>query len=122
MIKRYPAVSLKKINDAPEANGKMPSHILVGATADFKEKVDVGTLWLKKGEYGNYLSGTMKTPRTADSGVAYKGYSIVDTEELDALEAKLNSLLQKSPEKVQSIDEVAKEFKNGEVKIEDLPF
>ena len=49
-------ISLKKLTDTPEVDGKMPSHAIVASDDKYENKTQVGKLWLKSGQYGNFLS------------------------------------------------------------------
>ena len=71
--------------------GKMPTHRLIAATDDYKNKVSVGTLWLKSGDYGNYLSGEMQTAQSKD-GKVYPAYVIVEENYIKQLQLRINEL------------------------------
>lgn len=61
----YTKLTLQKLSDAPVAGDTKPSHAVIASTSDYKNKVRVGAMWLKKGDYGNYLSGQLnEEPRT----------------------------------------------------------
>jgi len=71
--------------------GKMPSHAIIAATSDYKEKATVGALWLKTGDFGNFLSGELKNEGMKDDK-KYPGYSIVEDSYLQLLQDKIKNL------------------------------
>jgi len=61
----YTKLTLKKLTDNPKVGDKTPSHALIAANNDFTKKVKIGAMWLRQGEYGQYLSGQLNDePRT----------------------------------------------------------
>lgn len=76
--------------DTPIA-GNQPTHAMIAATADFKDKKTVGKLWLKVGEFGNFLSGELASKREYE-GKVFQGYSIVEDNYLQSLVEKIRSL------------------------------
>ena len=123
-ISRHNNLVLFKKKDAPtNPNTKDVYFDLVAKVPNTEEKMYPGTFWWKQTLTGlNYFSGEMKKDYTNPAGATFPGFSLVSNKELDDQEALLESLLNKVPDTVQSIEEVAQEFKNGEVKIEDIPF
>ena len=86
----YTKLSLKKLSDTPVPDDKMPSHALIAATDDYKTKVTVGKMWLKSGEYGNYLSGQLnaenRTYKKKDGTTGEElGYVIISLDEYKRL-------------------------------------
>jgi len=71
--------------------GKMPTHAVIASTPDFKNKVTVGALWLKEGEFGMFLSGELKNETIKDDK-KYPGYSIVEDSYLQLLQDKIKNL------------------------------
>lgn len=120
MIKRYNTITLFKSKDAPsEANMNQPYYDLVAKeNKESEEKVYPGKFWYNQAKSGLlYFSGQMNEKYQQKSG-----YTIVSTDELDALEAKLLILEQKATEptvKPSGIDMT--EF-TGEVPTKDIPF
>ncbi len=84
----YTKISLKKIVDTPVAGDKMPSHAIIASDETYQNKVTVGKLWFKKGDYGNYLSGELSKNQTGKDGKEYKGYVIITQDEYDSLKGK----------------------------------
>ena len=76
--------------------GKMPSHAIIAATADYKEKATVGALWLKTGDYGNFLSGELKSKGEKD-GKVFPGYCIVEDGYVNGLLEKIRQFEAKIP-------------------------
>lgn len=74
--------------------GKQPTHSLVAASDDFKEKVYVGKFWLKDSQYGPFLSGNMATEREYE-GKTFHGYSIIEDRHLMALNMEIKALKEK---------------------------
>ena len=96
----YTKITLKKLRDDAKAGDKLPSHALIAATDDYKEKVTAGKLWMKTGDYGTYLAGQMSSEYTNEAGATFDGYVILSTKEY-------KSLLANKP---------SPSFGNGEVK------
>jgi hypothetical protein len=112
----YTKLSLKKLTDKPVPGNKMPSHSIIAATDDYKEKVNVGKLWLKAGEWGYYLSGELnKENRTYQKKDGTQGeefaYVIMTRDEY-------NKLVSPSVKVGGYEGEVA----TGEVPVADIPF
>lgn len=81
--------------DTP-AIGKMPSHSIIAATSDYKEKATVGALWLKTGDFGNFLSGELKGEYEKD-GKVFPGYCIVEDGYINGLLEKIRQFEAKIP-------------------------
>ena len=102
-------LSLQKISDTPELNGKMPSHHVIACDDKYQHKTRVGTMWLKSGNWGNYLSGELnKAPRTYKNkegvDITEESYVIITRKEYDTLKG--------APSKEET----------GEANIDDIPF
>lgn len=81
-------ISLKKLSDNPQAGDKAPCHSIVACDDKYENKTTVGKLWLKKGDYGNYLSGQLDVDRDYE-GKHYEGYVILSTKEYKELLSKV---------------------------------
>lgn len=81
----YTKISLKKLQDNPKPGDKMPSHALIAATDDYKEKATVGKLWMKTGDFGVFLSGETTKEYTNEAGATFDGYVILSTKEYKQL-------------------------------------
>lgn len=92
MIKRYKNISIQKISDHG-GQAKTPTHRIVVAEDDYKNKQGVGKLWTKESQYGKFLSGQLDKNWTTQDGKEFSGYSIVSDEALDELEKTLAELL-----------------------------
>ena len=73
-------ISLKKLLDKPEAGSKQASHAIIASDEKFENKTQVGKLWLKTGQYGNFLSGGLDNGRIYE-GKEYDGYVIITEKE-----------------------------------------
>jgi len=80
-------ISLKKLTDTPEVDGKIPSHAIIACDDKYENKTQVGKLWLKSGQYGNFLSGQLDKERTTDAGVTYQGYVLITEKEYNELKS-----------------------------------
>ena len=76
-------VSVAKVQDSGEVNSKRPTHNLVAADEKYENKTVVASFWTKEGQYGKFLSGSMKKSRTSDDGKEYDGYVIITEREWD---------------------------------------
>lgn len=124
MIKRYNTITLFKSKDAPsEANMNQPYYDLVAKeNKDSETKVYPAKFWFKQSEKGlNYFSGNMSETRNYE-GKHYSGYTIVSTDELNALEEKLRLLEQKATEPTVTPSGINIEEFTGEAKTGDIPF
>lgn len=81
----YTKISLKKIIDTPTPGDKMPSHAIIAADETYQNKVTVGKLWFKTGDYGNYLSGELSKNQIGKDGREYKGYVLISQDEYESL-------------------------------------
>lgn len=77
-------ISLKKLTDTPEVGGKQPSHAIIASDEKYENKVQVGKLWLKAGQYGNFLSGQLDIERDFE-GKHYDGYVLLTLKEYNNL-------------------------------------
>lgn len=75
-------ITLNKVVDTPVAGDKKPCHIIVASDDGYQNKTTVGSLWLKSGQMGNFLSGELKRNRVID-GKDYDGYVIITEKEWD---------------------------------------
>lgn len=84
-------ITLNKLTDTPVPGDKKPSHNLVASDEKYENKAIAGSLWLKKGPTGNFLSGEMKKARTADDGKTYDGYVIITEREWNEYQSLKNN-------------------------------
>lgn len=82
-------LSIQKIQDSGEVNGKMPSHRLVASDENYGNKTVIGSLWTKDGQYGKFLSGELQKERTGQDGKVFDGYIILSTKEYKELLSKV---------------------------------
>lgn len=80
----FTKLSIQKLQDSGEADGKKPSHSLVASDDKYENKTMVGKLWTKTGTYGKFLSGQLDSNRTYE-GKEYKGYVLITRDEYDSL-------------------------------------
>lgn len=85
----YTKLTLKKLGDV-KAGDKTPSHALVASDSTYQNKVTVGKMWLKVGEFGNYLSGELNAsnrtyPKKDGTKGEEKAYVIITRDEYDQL-------------------------------------
>jgi hypothetical protein len=111
----YTKISLKKLTDKPAPGDKMPSHSIIAATDDYKEKVSVGKLWLKTGEWGNYLSGELnkenrtyqKKDGTQGEEKAYVIITLDEYKKLTSPSVKVGGYEGKIDDGTASVDEIS---------------
>lgn len=108
--------------------GKMPTHRLIAATDDYKNKATVGTLWLKSGDYGNYLSGEMQSEQIKEAKV-YPGYVIVEENYIKQLQLRINELENAipsqsafTPDEEQIINNARAQHGAQQSKVDEIPF
>lgn len=83
-------ISLKKLVDNPTVDSKQPSHAIIASTSDFKEKIIAGKLWMREGEWGKYLSGSLnkenrKFQKKDGTEGTELGYVIISRDEYNRL-------------------------------------
>lgn len=74
-------ITLNKIVDTPVAGDKNPSHRLVASDEKYENKTTIGSMWLKSGQNGNFLSGSLSKTRTGTDGKEYQGYVLITEKE-----------------------------------------
>jgi len=85
----YTKLSLKKLGDVKPGD-KMPAYSVIASDSTYQNKVEIGKMWLKVGEFGNYLSGQLNegnrtyTKKDGTRGEE-KGYVIITRDEYDQL-------------------------------------
>lgn len=85
----YTKLTLSKLGES-KAGDKTPSHAVIASDSNYQNKVTVGKMWLKVGEFGNYLSGQLnETNRTyakkdGTQGLE-RGYVIITRDEYNNL-------------------------------------
>lgn len=82
-------VSVAKVQDSGEVNSKKPTHNLVAADDKFENKTVVASFWTKEGQYGKFLSGSMKKSRSYE-GKDYDGYVIITEKEWNEYQSLKN--------------------------------
>lgn len=110
----YTKITLNKLTDAPVPGDKKPSHNLVASDNNFQNKAIVGSLWLKQGQNGNFLSGEMKKNKTYE-GKEYDGYVIITEKEWNEYQT-----LKSSPSV--KVGGYTGEVATGEVPVADIRF
>lgn len=80
-------ITIQKLQDSGEVNSKRPTHAIVASDDDFKNKVTVGKLWTRDGQYGKFLSGQLDQNKEID-GKKYKGYVLITEDEYNELKKK----------------------------------
>lgn len=107
-------ISLRKLTDNPEVNGKMPSHAIIASDSEYKNKTTVGKLWLKEGEMGKYLSGELnkenrKYQKKDGTEGEEKAYILITLDEYN----KLNEV---------KLPDVKVDIPDGSVDVDSIPF
>lgn len=108
----FTRLTLNKLTDNPEVNGKSPSHSIYASDSEFKNKTRVGAMWLKEATNGKFLSGELnkanrKYQKQDGTEVEEKAYVLITLDEYNEL--------------VASKSEVKTGGYNGEVASTDLP-